>query len=231
MFFGKLEIGEGIVHFNTKKIIKIKNKEISVIIPDNIEGVLNNQVVFDADRKGLNSIMMSALMIKKKNIIVYFPLQKNDITHYWAKRNSNIIGEKLIYDVVFMHHSTQIPVSEWKKIKQAFKYSKSIRESFEVNINSEYNACENEYKKFEKTERYYKRKDVFLHCSRFDTCFFIGGLFSYMQLFMDLKDMLELPLEENLKTGAGFDYVYFIEDGKRCGYDFHELGFFDNNLK
>lgn len=215
----------------TKIPVKIKNKEISVVIPDNIDGFLNNQVIFDADRKGLNAIMMSALMmIQKKDIIAYFPLQKNDITHYWAKWNSTIIGEKVIYDVVFIHHSSQIPISEWKKIKQAFKYSKSVRESFEVNINSEYNAYENEYKKFEKTELYYKRKDVFSHYSRFDTCFFVGGLFSFMQLFMDLKDMLELPLEENLKTGAGFDCVCFIEDGKRCGYDFPELGFFDKTF-
>lgn len=212
----------------TKILVKIKNKEISVVIPDNINGFFNNQVMFDADRKGLNSIMMSALMmIKKKNVMVYFPLQKNDITHYWAKFNSTIIGEKLIYDVVFMHHSTQIPVSEWKEIKQAFKYSKHTRESFEANIDSEYNAYAKEYARFEKTKLYYKHKDVFSHCCRFDTCFFVGGLFSFMQLFMDLKNMLELPLEENLKSGAGFDYVCFIEDGDRCGYDFPELGFFD----
>lgn len=36
----------------TKIPVKIKNKEISVVIPDNIDGFFNNQVIFDADRKG-----------------------------------------------------------------------------------------------------------------------------------------------------------------------------------
>lgn len=215
----------------TKKIVKRRNKELAIIIPDNIDGFLNNCTIFDADRKGLNSILMSALiMMKEKNIVVYFPLQKNEIEFYWAKGKSFILGEKEICDVVFMHHSTQTPISDWKEIKQSLKYSKSVREHFEADINFECDMYEKEYEKFEKSELGYKLKDVFSHHNRFDTCFFVGGLFSYMQLFIDLKDMLELPLEENFKNGKEADYIFFIDNYKKNGYDCPELGFFDKTL-
>lgn len=215
----------------TKIPIKLKNREISVIIPENIEGFLNNKFVFDADRKGLNAIMLSAfMMIKEKNIIIYFPLQKNDNADYWGNLNSTIVSEKPVYDVVFMHHSTQISVSKWKKIKQSFKYGKNIRKSVKVNIDLEYELYESKYKKFEKTENYYKKQDVFSHCYKYDTCFFVGGTYSFMQLFTDLKKMLELPLEENFKKASECDYIYFLENGKKCGYDFPELGFFDKTI-
>ena len=62
----------------TKMNIKRKNKSYMVVIPERTGRIVNNrEEIFDADRKGLNAILMSALiMIKDPNSIVYFPLKK-----------------------------------------------------------------------------------------------------------------------------------------------------------
>ena len=62
----------------TKRIIKRKNKNYTVIIPERTGRIVNNrEELVDADRKGLNAILMSALiMMKDPNTIVYFPLKK-----------------------------------------------------------------------------------------------------------------------------------------------------------
>ena len=61
----------------TKRIIKRKNKNYTVIIPERAGRIVNNRKeMIDADRKGLNAILISALiMIKDPNAIVYFPLK------------------------------------------------------------------------------------------------------------------------------------------------------------
>ncbi len=60
--------------------------------------------MFDADRKGLEAIMLSALMmIKRQNIIVYFPLQKNIVPQGYfggAEKLKRFECDKAMYDVV-----------------------------------------------------------------------------------------------------------------------------------
>ena len=53
------------------KGIKRKNGIYNIIVPDNISKFVNNQCYFYADRKALNSIMMSVLvMLEEKNTII-----------------------------------------------------------------------------------------------------------------------------------------------------------------
>ena len=67
--------GEKMKLIYTKRIIKRKNKNYTVIIPERAGRIVNNRKeMIDADRKGLNAILISALiMIKDPNTIVYFP--------------------------------------------------------------------------------------------------------------------------------------------------------------
>ena len=62
----------------TKRNIKRKNKNYTVMIPEGTGRIVNNrEELVDADRKGLNTILMSALiMMENPDAIVYFPLKK-----------------------------------------------------------------------------------------------------------------------------------------------------------
>lgn len=74
----------------TKKVVKRKTGEYTVIIPDGIENFLNNKYIFDADREGLNAILMSVIMMTKRKdlIIIYFPVMSNALPdRYFPKAN------------------------------------------------------------------------------------------------------------------------------------------------
>ena len=195
-----------------KKPVKVKGMTYTIIIPDNIDGFINNQYMFDADREGLTAIMLSTLMmIKDKNIIAYFPLQKNKLPEFcYPNRVGYTAHEKIIYDVVFVPHSVQMPISIWKDIRKGLKYTTADKDAFKVNINTEYDICTKEFEKYKKTTIYYQSKDVFYTYKRFQTYFFVGGHFSFMDLFISLKEMLDLPLEDNFKKGESFDYTFFV---------------------
>lgn len=72
---------------------------------------------------------------------------------------------------------------------------------------------------------------MFLFKWKIETCFFIGGQFTFTEFFIDLKKMLDLPLEENFKDSPLNDYVFFNTGyGKEILVEFPELGFFDKRL-
>ena len=207
-----------------KKPVKVKGMTYTIIIPDNIDGFINNQYMFDADREGLTAIMLSTLMmIKDKNTIVYFPLQKNKLPEFCYYRGGYTVDEKIIYDVVFVPHSIQMPISRWKDIRKGLKYAKAYKGVFKVNISTEYDIYTKEFEKYKKTTIYYQSKDVFCTYKRFETYFFVGGHFSFMDLFISLKEMLDLPLEDNFKKGDSFDYTFFCDKER----DYPEIGFYD----
>ena len=207
-----------------KKPVKVKGRTYTIIIPDNIDGFINNQYMLDADREGLTAIMLSTLMmIKHKNTIVYFPLQKNKLPEFCYYRGGYTVDEKIIYDVVFVPHSIQMPISRWKDIRKSLKYAKADKGAFKVNISTEYNIYTKEFEKYKKTTIYYQSKDVFCTYKRFETYFFVGGHFSFMDLFISLKEMLDLPLEDNFKKGDSFDYTFFCDKER----DYPEIGFYD----
>lgn len=213
----------------TQKTVKAKNSTYTIIIPDNIDGFINNQYMFDADRKGLTAIMLSTLMmIKDKNIIVYFPLKKNMLPEFcYPNQGGYTAHEKIIYDVVFVPHSVQMPISSWKEIRKGLKYAKADKGVFKLNISTEYDIYTKEFEKYKKTTIYYQSEDVFCTHKRFQTYFFVGGHFSFMHLFISLKEMLDLPLEDNFKKGESFDYTFFCDKER----DYPEIGFYDAHFE
>ncbi len=208
-----------------KKTVKSKNRIYTIIIPDNIGGFINNQYMFDSDRDGLTAIMMSALMmLKDKDIILYFPLQKNKIPEFcYPARDGYTIDDKIVYDVVFVPHTIQMPISRWKSIRKGLKYAKADKCAFKANINTEYDIFAKEVEKYKKTTRHCKSKDVFYTYKRFETYFLVGGRISFADLFISLKEMLDLPLEENFRSGKSFDYIFFCDKER----DFPEIGYYD----
>lgn len=219
----------------TKKIIQRKGKVYTVIVPEDIAGFVNRYgLIFDSDRIGLNVIMLSALLLaKNKNIIVYYPLKGNQIPKlYKDVAQKRFDGDKLIYDAVFAHHALQMPIADWKAIRNCLKYAKSDKHIFEIDIASEYEICKKEYRNFERTDSYYQRKDVFNTYNRFETAFFIGGRFAFIDLFLSIKEMLELPLEENFKKWKWNKFDYIVLPNKELDCDFWcELGFYDIHLE
>ena len=216
----------------TKKVVKRKTGEYTVIIPDGTENFLNNKYIFDADREGLNAILMSVLlMTKRKDLIIYFPVMSNTLPdRYFPKANEYVVSEKARGDVVFFHHAAQIPVSDWKEIRRSLMFTKGIKAAFCADIDFEYRQCMKRYKDVERfvcTEK----KDLFLFKRKFETFFFIGGRSTFTEFFIDLKKMLDLPLEENFKASPMNDYVFFNTGyGKDILVEFPELGFFDERL-
>lgn len=88
-------------------------------------------------------------------------------------------------------------------------------------------------KRYKDVERFVhtEKKDLFLFKWKFETCFFIGGQFTFTEFFIDLKKMLDLPLEENFKDSPLNDYVSFNTGfGKDILVEFPELGYFDERL-
>lgn len=109
-------------------------------------------------------------------------------------------------------------------------FTKGIKAAFCADIDFEYRQC---MKRYKDDERFVctEKKDLFLFKRKFETCFFIGGRFTFTEFFIDLKKMLDLPLEENFKDLPLNDYVFFNTGyGKEILVEFPELGFFDERL-
>lgn len=218
----------------TKRIIKRKNKNYTVIIPERTGRIVNNrEELVDADRKGLNAILMSALiMMKDPNTIVYFPLKKPLAEIYYHPNYDYFHEEdkKTQADMVFLHRAGQLPISAWKEIRQSLKYTRGVKEIMKVDVDAAYEAGCAACNKYEKTDRYYKRMDLFSFAIEYDTMFFSGGWYAFMDLFVVLKKMLDLPLENRLKDNFLNDYISFWYDCKNPKFEGSELGFYDRNV-
>ncbi len=109
-------------------------------------------------------------------------------------------------------------------------FTKGIKAAFCADIDFEYRQCMKWYKDVERFV-HTEKKDLFLFKRKFETCFFIGGRVTFIELFIDLKKMLDLPLEENFKDSPVSDYVFFNTGyGKDILVEFPELGYFDERL-
>lgn len=217
----------------TKRNIKRKNKNYTVVIPERTGRIVNNrEEMIDADRKGLNAILMSALiMIKNPNTIVYFPLKKPLAEIYYYPDYDYFYEEdkKTQADMVFLHRAGQLPISAWKEIRQSLKYTRGVKEVMKVDVDAAYEAGCIARDQYEKTDRYYKRRDLFSFAIEYDTMFFSGGWYAFMDLYIDLKKMLDLPLENRLKGNFLNDYIYFYYDCKNPKIEGPELGFYDRS--
>lgn len=218
----------------TKRNIKRKNKNYTVIIPERAGRIVNNRKeMIDADCKGLNAILMSALiMMKDPYTIVYFPLKKPLAEIYYYPDYDYFYEEdkKTQADMVFLHRAGQLPISAWKEIRQSLKYARGVKEVMKVDVDAVYEAGCAARDKYEKTERYHKRMDLFSFAMKYDTGFFTGGRYAFMELFIDLKEMLDLLLEDRLKDNFLNDYISFWYDRKNSKFDGPELGFYDRNV-
>ena len=74
-----------------------------------------------------------------------------------------------------------------------------------------------------------KGKKIFMWLNLF-TMFFSGGWYAFMDLFVVLKKMLDLPLENRLKDNFLNDYISFWYDCKNPKFEGSELGFCDRNV-
>ncbi|MBQ7821123.1 MAG: hypothetical protein IJ391_02445 [Clostridia bacterium] len=156
----------------------MKKRTYTVIIPDNIDGFINcDEFVYYADRKGLVAIMMSALlMLKDKNVIVYFTLWHNSLQKYYLRGSKESYDiSRVIYDVVFVHHAVQLPISDWKQIRMTLPRLKSERCTYKADVEKEYEAYMKMYEMYTSTDKYYKRLDTFSIKERFDTYFCVGS--------------------------------------------------------
>lgn len=224
----------------TKRIIKRKNKNYTVIIPERAGRIVNNRKeMIDADRKGLNAILVSALiMMENPDAIVYFPLKKPLAEIYYHPDYDYFYEEdkKTQADMVFLHRAGQLPISAWKEIRQSLKYTRGVKEIMKVDVDAAYEAGCIARDQYEKTDRYYKRRDLFSFAIEYDTMFFSGGWYAFMDLFIDLKEMLDLPLEDRLDDKAIYgpyyldDYISFPYDHKNPKVEWPELGFYDRNV-
>ena len=139
-------------------------------------------------------------------------------------------------DMVFLHRAGQLPISAWKEIRQSLKYTRGVKEVMKVDVDAAYEAGCIARDKYEKTDRYYKRRDLFSFAIEYDTMFFSGGWYAFMDLFIDLKEMLDLPLEDRLDDKAIYgpyyldDYISFWYDCKNPKFEGSELGFYDRNV-
>mgnify|MGYP004529392893 FL=1 len=224
----------------TKRNIKRKNKNYTVVIPERTGRIVNNrEELVDADRKGINAILILALiMMKDPNTIVYFPLKKPLAEIYYYPDYDYFYEEdkKTQADMVFLHRAGQLPISAWKEIRQSLKYTRGVKEVMKVDVDAAYEAGCIARDKYEKTDRYYKRRDLFSFAIEYDTMFFSGGWYAFMDLFIDLKEMLDLPLEDRLDDKAIYgpyyldDYISFPYDHKNPKVEWPELGFYDRNV-
>ena len=218
----------------TKRNIKRKNKNYTVVIPERTGRIVNNrEELVDADRKGINAILILALiMMKDPNTIVYFPLKKPlaEIYYYLDYDYFYEEDKKTQADMVFLHRAGQLPISAWKEIRQSLKYTRGVKEIMKVDVDAAYEAGCAACNKYEKTDRYYKRMDLFSFAIEYDTMFFSGGWYAFMDLFVVLKKMLDLPLENRLKDNFLNDYISFWYDCKNPKFEGSELGFYDRNV-
>ena len=132
--------------------------------------------------------------------------------------------------MVFLHRAGQLPISAWKEIRQSLKYTRGVKEIMKVDVDAAYEAGCAACNKYEKTDRYYKRMDLFSFAIEYDTMFFSGGWYAFMDLFVVLKKMLDLPLENRLKDNFLNDYISFWYDCKNPKFEGSELGFYDRNV-
>lgn len=223
----------------TEKNVRLGKKNYTIVIPDDIEELHNRNLVLDGDRKALNAILMSLLMLmEKKDIIVYFPLWHNEIPKYYNDGFSCFLHDgnprKNDFDVVFLPHYMQFSVHDWKEIRQSIKKLKGEKHKFRADSELKKRELEPQLEHYSHTKAHFGDKDAFEHYCQFDTLFFVGGKYSFAQLFCDLSEMLQKPLEKNFSQSVIRDYVCFpyAEGNARENHDdVPEIRFYTKELE
>lgn len=217
----------------TEKKVCLGKREYTVIIPDGIDSFVNTEYIMDADRCSMEAILVSMIMlIENRNYIIYFPLWKNKLAKgiYRSPITENRYQN---FDVVFLSHTLQFLIHDWKELRAKLRKVKGKPHTKEINLILSDKTIENIYKKHEKTNAYYKKQDLFDRYFRFDTHFLIGGPYSFAKTYTIMREFLKDNLEEEYMTSL-FSYWRILPQvcspKNNCLKEI-EIGFYDRRYE
>lgn len=217
----------------TEKIVRLGSKTYKVIIPDETDGFVNGEYIMDGDRKAFQAIAFSMMhLIENKDTIIYFNLWNNKpakIMYKWERSGKRCEN----FDVVFMSHALQFKIKDWKEIRNKLKKTKAYKHSEKFNLDWASGKAERLKSKFEKKEIYIKQKDRFNYRFEYDTHFFVGGVQSFTELFIDISEYLKTNLEQYYMSFPDMEWTFlpqFVNRKLRFD-DPMEIGFWDRRFE
>lgn len=217
----------------TEKKVDLGKNEYTVIIPYGIDSFVNNEFIMDADRHSMEAILISMIMlIKNRNLIVYFPLWKNKFAE-GIYRSSITENRCQNFDVVFMSHTLQLPIHDWKELRAKLRKVKGEPHTKEINLILSDKTIENLCKKHEKINAYFKKQDLFDRYFRFDTHFLVGGPYAFAKTYTIMREFLTNNLEQEYMTSL-FPYWWILPQvcsPKNDWLDEIEIGFYDRRYE
>lgn len=221
----------------TEKIVNLGKREYTVIVPKDIGGFVNTEYIMDGDRNTFQAIVFSLMkLIEHKDTIIYFPLWKNKVAEimYERARSRNKEPNRIEnFDVVFFSHALQFKVHEWKEPRSKLRKIRGKTHKIDFDYDWALDKVTRLNKKFEKTKIHYKDIDNFKYHFRFDTHIFVGGVQSFVRLFMDISEYLPQNFEILYKTEPDMFYVCMpTQCNRKNNYEEPmELGFWDRRYE
>lgn len=215
-----------------EKKVRLDEREYTVVLPQDIGGFVNREYIMDADRAALNSLLLSmAVLMERREVIIYFPLWKNKpASDLYMEETSEKRYEN--FDVVFLSHTLQFPACDWKKLRLRMRKIKGEYHTRDINIIDFEKRAHWICKAYEKREACYKKLDLLDRRFRFDTLIFIGGPYSFARSFIELKELISLPLESNYISSFYQNWISLPERrwSRKRYEDTIEIGFYDRGL-
>ena len=213
----------------TEKTVTLGNRAYTVIIPKDVGGFVNKQNILDGDRDSFQALVfgMMELIEHKDNTIVYFPLWKNvpaELMYPWDRSENRSDN----FDVVFLSHALQFPLKNWKTLRQKLKKAPGKDHNIDFNFQWAVEKATRIKGNFERTKTYYKDIANFKRYFRFDTHFFVGGVYSFCSFLCDIARFLEQNLEQKYRTSVYVDWTSLPLDYK---YDYMEIGLWDRRYE
>jgi hypothetical protein len=217
----------------TEKRVDLGKYDYTVIIPDNIDSLVNTEYGMDGDRRALEALLISMVMlIENRNLIIYFPLWKNKLAK-GIYRSNKTEHRYQNFDVVFLSHTLQFPIHDWKELRAKLKRVKGKPHIKEINLILSDKTIENICMKYEKTNNYYKKRDLLDRYFRFDTHFLVGGSYSFSKTYTVIKEFLKKNLEYEFITSI---FLYWrilpqVCSPKNDWLEEIEIGFYDRRYE
>ena len=218
----------------TEKKVNLGKREYTIIIPHGIDSFVNNEFAMDMDRRSMEAILVSMIMlIENKSLIIYFPIWKNKLAKDMYYRSQKTENRYQNFDVVFLSHSLQFPVHDWKELRTILRKVKGKVHTKEINLILSDKTIENLCNKHKRTNAYYKKRDLFDRYFRFDTHFLIGGPYAFAKTYTIMREFLKDNLEEEFMTSL-FSYWRILPQVCSPKNDWTpeiEIGFYDRRYE
>lgn len=214
----------------TQKVIKTEKECYTVIIPDNTEKFYNGYFIFEADRRGLETVMMSALMMTKiKDALIYFPIKKNIMPSGFCGGAGNTLFERevTVYDLVFANCDINA-AENWNEIIKSAEFSNGARKNFELDVDGFCDAYKNETARNKADNR--RIKNCLNGFTSHGTLFIFGDEKFFARIAADINELLKNPLEEKFKNGEMSDFTVLASVCGENRIEQTDLGFFDVGL-